>query len=124
MGAAGDDGGAARLSRVGPTDDAVTATADTRLRKRSVTIAGHRTSISLEEAFWEALKDIAVADGLSLNALVARIDADRTGNLSSGLRVFVLRRLRDQAGSGNSPSSAGVGSGGTTPSGSGASSGV
>lgn len=59
-----------------------------------MTIAGHRTSVSLEQAFWDALKEIAAADGLSMNALVAGIDADRSGNLSSGLRVFVLQRLR------------------------------
>ena len=75
----------------------------TRLRKRSVTIAGHRTSVSLEQAFWDALKEIADADGLSVNALVAGIDADRTGNLSSGLRVFVLQRLRGHGLCGQGP---------------------
>jgi predicted DNA-binding ribbon-helix-helix protein len=60
------------------------------LRKRSVLIAGHRTSISLEAPFWEALRAIAARRGLSLNALVAEIDAARSGNLSSALRVFVL----------------------------------
>ena len=68
-----------------------------RLCKRSVTIAGHRTSVSLEQAFWDALKEIAATDGLSMNALVAGIDAGRSGNLSSGLRVFVLQRLRGQS---------------------------
>lgn len=82
-----------------------------RLQKRSVTIAGHRTSVSLEQAFWEALKEIAAADGVSLNALVAAIDANRAGNLSSGLRVFVLRRLRDQAGSAGKTVGAGSGVG-------------
>ena len=53
-------------------------------------IAGHRTSISLEAPFWEALRAIAARRGLSLNALVAEIDAARSGNLSSALRVFVL----------------------------------
>lgn len=74
-----------------------------RLCKRSVTIAGHRTSVSLEQAFWDALKEIAAADGLSMNALVAGIDADRSGNLSSGLRVFVLQRLREQRPGGQGP---------------------
>jgi predicted DNA-binding ribbon-helix-helix protein len=66
--------------------------------KRSVSIAGHRTSVSLEEAFWSALKHIAVSDGVSLAALVARIDAERgDANLSSALRVFALERaLVDQ----------------------------
>lgn len=64
------------------------------IRKRSVTIAGHATSISLEEPFWDELKRIAEADGLSLNGLIGRIDGERAGNLSSALRVFVLERLR------------------------------
>lgn len=64
-----------------------------RVVKRSIAIAGHRTSVSLEEAFWRALKEIAVADGMSLAALVAKIDAGRgEANLSSALRVFVLER--------------------------------
>jgi predicted DNA-binding ribbon-helix-helix protein len=60
------------------------------IRKRSVLLAGHRTSISLEAPFWEALRAIAGRRGLSLNRLVAEIDAARAGNLSSALRVFVL----------------------------------
>ena len=65
--------------------------------KRSVMIAGHSTSISLEPAFWDALRDAAEADGLPLNALVARIDADRVlardpPNLASALRVWLLER--------------------------------
>jgi predicted DNA-binding ribbon-helix-helix protein len=55
-----------------------------------VTIAGHATSLSLEEPFWTALRDVARRRGLSLNALVASVDAQRPGNLSSALRVFVL----------------------------------
>lgn len=62
------------------------------VRKRSLTIAGHRTSLSLEQAFWDALKDLARAEGLSLAALVERIDRDRRGNLSSAVRVYVLER--------------------------------
>jgi predicted DNA-binding ribbon-helix-helix protein len=62
--------------------------------KRSVTIAGHRTSLSLEEPFWEELKAWAAEEGLSLNGLVARLDEERQGNLSSCLRVAVLERLR------------------------------
>jgi len=64
------------------------------VRKRSVLIAGHATSVSLEVAFWDALKDIAARRGASLNALVAEIDGERQGNLSSALRVFVLRELQ------------------------------
>jgi predicted DNA-binding ribbon-helix-helix protein len=62
----------------------------TAIRKRSVTIAGHRTSISLEDAFWEALTRIAAQKGLSVNRLIALIDAERSGNLSSAIRVYVL----------------------------------
>lgn len=65
-----------------------------RLCKRSVTVAGHPTSLSLEEAFWRALKALAAARGLSLNALVTEIDAGRRGNLSSACRVHVLEELR------------------------------
>ena len=64
------------------------------VRKRSVTIAGHKTSLSLEEAFWDALKAEAAAEGISLNRLIARIDAGRRGNLSSAVRVYLLERLR------------------------------
>ena len=64
---------------------------DTVIRKHSVVIAGHRTSLSLEEAFWRRLKAIARARGQSLNRLVEEIDRSRTGNLSSAVRVFVLR---------------------------------
>jgi predicted DNA-binding ribbon-helix-helix protein len=64
-----------------------------RLSKRSVTLAGHRTSVSLENAFWAALREAARAEGRSLNALIAEIDARRAGNLSSAIRVWLLRRL-------------------------------
>ncbi len=63
-----------------------------KLIKRSLTIAGHATSLTLEEPFWQELKRLAAADGKSLAALVAEIDATRTGNLSSALRVYVLER--------------------------------
>ena len=66
-----------------------------REQKRSLTILGHRTSISLEDAFWTAVKEIAEADGVTLPALIARIDASRQGkgSLSSAIRVFVLERM-------------------------------
>jgi predicted DNA-binding ribbon-helix-helix protein len=64
-----------------------------RVAKHSIVIAGHRTSVSLERAFWEALKAIALEEGCSLAALVARVDAARgEANLSSALRVFALER--------------------------------
>jgi len=67
-------------------------------RKHSVTIAGHRTSISLEEAFWRQLKLVAREDNRSLNSLVQDIDSKRAPEegLSSALRLFVLTRLLDK----------------------------
>ncbi|WP_020176930.1 ribbon-helix-helix domain-containing protein [Methyloferula stellata] len=63
--------------------------------KHSLAIAGHRTSVSLEEDFWEGLKSIASQRGLSISALVAEIDSERgEANLSSALRVFVLKAMR------------------------------
>ena len=64
--------------------------ASARVKKRSILIAGHATSLSLEVEFWSALQEIARRRGLSLNRLVASVDASRAGNLSSALRVFVL----------------------------------
>lgn len=66
----------------------------TDVRKRSVMIAGHPTSVTLEAPFWDALKELAAAEGISVNALIERIDATRTGNLSSALRVHVLAAFR------------------------------
>jgi predicted DNA-binding ribbon-helix-helix protein len=67
--------------------------------KRSIVITGHKTSVSLEDAFWSGLKDIAAARNLTLSELVATIDADRRqGNLSSAIRLFVLDYYRAQAG--------------------------
>jgi predicted DNA-binding ribbon-helix-helix protein len=73
--------------------------ASVRIAKHSIVIAGHRTSVSLEEAFWRTLKDIALAESLSVPALVARVDAARgDANLSSALRVFVVETLRARCG--------------------------
>ena len=66
------------------------------VRKRSVTIAGHRTSFSLEDAFWEELVGIAQRRDMTLAELVVEIDTDREGNLSSALRLFVLRDLQSR----------------------------
>ncbi len=61
--------------------------------KYSVAIDGHRTSVSLEPEFWQALKNIAAARRESLGALVSKVDRTRQGNLSSALRVFVLEEM-------------------------------
>ncbi|NOZ67495.1 MAG: ribbon-helix-helix domain-containing protein [Alphaproteobacteria bacterium] len=67
------------------------ATDDTTLKKHSIVIAGHQTSVTLENIFWNQLKDIAAAQNISLSKLVAGIDTTREGNLSSAIRVFVLK---------------------------------
>ncbi|MSP20421.1 MAG: aryl-sulfate sulfotransferase [Alphaproteobacteria bacterium] len=64
------------------------------LIKRSVVVAGHRTSVSLEDAFWTALAALARDQNLSINALIGEIDRGRAGNLSSAIRVYVLERKR------------------------------
>ena len=66
--------------------------------KRSIVIAGHKTSVSLENQFWDSLKEIARERGTTLTALVAAIDGNREhANLSSAIRLFVLGVYRDQA---------------------------
>jgi len=65
--------------------------------KRSLTLRGHRTSVSLEDAFWRAFREIAVQEGKAINALAAEIDAARgtEAGLASAIRVFVLERFRE-----------------------------
>jgi predicted DNA-binding ribbon-helix-helix protein len=70
--------------------------------KRSVTIAGHETSIALEPIFWNALEQAAADDELPLNALIARIDAERLeqsppANLASAIRQWLFARALDMA---------------------------
>lgn len=72
------------------------------VKKRSVVVAGHRTSVSLERAFWEALRDLARREGKTINQLVSDIDTGRAGNLSSAIRI----RLLDEARAGGLPRSA------------------
>jgi predicted DNA-binding ribbon-helix-helix protein len=65
--------------------------------KRSIIVGGHKTSVSLEDAFWNALKEIAGGRKVTLSELVAVIDAGRQhANLSSAIRLFVLGVFRDQ----------------------------
>jgi predicted DNA-binding ribbon-helix-helix protein len=79
--------------------------------KRSMVIAGHKTSVSLEDSFWESLREIATAKGMRLGKMVASIDAQRQGNLSSAIRLFVLANYKELA-IGSSPrSSADAGTG-------------
>jgi predicted DNA-binding ribbon-helix-helix protein len=68
--------------------------------KRSIVISGHKTSVSLEDQFWNSLKEIAGERNMTLAELVRAIDADRQhANLSSAIRLFVLSVYRDQAAS-------------------------
>jgi predicted DNA-binding ribbon-helix-helix protein len=72
--------------------------------KRSIVIAGHKTSVSLEDAFWKGLKDIAGERDMTLSDLVASIDTDRRhGNLSSAIRLFVLDHYRGLNGKTSTP---------------------
>ncbi len=70
------------------------------MKKRSITIAGHRTSVTLEEAFWVELNRLAREEGLTVAQLITRLDSERIrdgqtlANLSSACRLYVLRRLR------------------------------
>ena len=63
--------------------------------KRSIVIAGHKTSVSVEEAFWQGLKDIAAERTMTLSDLIGAIDSERQhGNLSSAIRLFVLEHYQ------------------------------
>ena len=82
-------------------------------KKRSVTIAGHETSVSLEPIFWDALEAAADDEALPLNALIARIDADRLDaagggpNLTSALRQWLFARERKASEAGDSQATVG-----------------
>lgn len=67
-----------------------------KIRKHSITIAGHRTSVTLEDVFWRALREIARNRGLSLAALIEEIDENRQTGLSSALRVFAMQETLKQ----------------------------
>jgi predicted DNA-binding ribbon-helix-helix protein len=70
----------------------------TTVVKRSVVVAGHKTSVSLEDAFWNGLKEIASGQDTTLSSVVAEIDTGRReGNLSSAIRLFVFDCLRDRS---------------------------
>ncbi len=65
------------------------------MKKKSVVLFGHATSVSLENEFWQALQDIADNRQTSVSALIAQIDENRTTNLSSAIRVFILKQLQN-----------------------------
>src|SRR5262245_12185055 len=90
---------AARCFSERPTDTGLEAERPMKspVVKRSIVIAGHKTSVSLEDAFWKGLKEIADKRDLTLSDLVASIDTQRKhGNLSSAIRLFVLDHYRSQ----------------------------
>jgi len=89
-----------RSSTLAPTPpDAAHPDDSRRMRKHSLSIAGHRTSISLEAAFWDGLRELAREQGVSVAALAADIDRRRgAANLSSALRVHLLESFREKAG--------------------------
>jgi predicted DNA-binding ribbon-helix-helix protein len=67
--------------------------------KRSIVVAGHKTSVSLEEAFWASMKEISASRSMTLSDLVSEIDKGRKqGNLSSAIRLYVLDYFRTKAG--------------------------
>tara|TARA_B100001094_G_C17797326_1_gene607382 strand:- start:38 stop:256 length:219 start_codon:yes stop_codon:yes gene_type:complete len=65
------------------------------IRKHSVLIEGHETSVSMENAFWNSLRSIAREKNLSINDLVSKIDSSRRGNLSSAIRIYVLQYFKN-----------------------------
>ncbi len=69
---------------------------DESIRKHSITIDGHATSVSLEDAFWAGLKHMALERGQSLATLISVIDGEQPGNLSSALRLAVLKFYRNK----------------------------
>lgn len=66
------------------------------MKKKSVQLTGHQTSVMLEEEFWDALSGIAQAKKTSVRQLIIAVDNTRTGNLASALRVFVLKEIQKQ----------------------------
>ena len=66
------------------------------IKKHSVNLGGHKTSISLENIFWDQIKNLAADRGVTVDQLLTEIDLDRTGNLSSAARVFVLENVRNE----------------------------
>lgn len=77
--------------------DGATTDISAAIRKHSVKLSGHSTSLSLEGVYWDALRDVAAEMGLSMNRLIERIDRERSGNLSSAVRIFLFQHYRSRA---------------------------
>ena len=90
------------MRRQGGSTGTAATMSDGRPAKRSLTLKGHRTSVSLEDVFWRAFRDIAAAEGTTINGLAAEIDAARGVDmgLASAIRLFVLRDYRARLGLG------------------------
>ena len=73
------------------------------IRKRSVLVSGHRTSVSLEEIFWKALAELAAERCVSVNHLVTEIDRENPSNLSSAIRIHILQTFRERAAPAHKP---------------------
>ena len=84
--------------------------------KRSIVVAGHKTSVSLEDGFWRGLRDIAALRGTSLSELIGTIDSGRHhGNLSSAIRLFVLDFYREGSGKSSAEPNGGAAAAPTDP---------
>jgi predicted DNA-binding ribbon-helix-helix protein len=84
-------------SSVAKSSGAKSSVAKSSVAKRSTIVAGHKTSVSLEDAFWNAMKVIAIERHMTMSELLGEIDGNRQhGNLSSAIRLFVLGFYRDQ----------------------------
>lgn len=70
--------------------------AEAHFQKRSVSLHGHKTSVSLEKAFWDVLEKIAQAQSISLSQLIKNVDENRQGNLASALRLYALGYALDK----------------------------
>ncbi|MBA3813121.1 MAG: ribbon-helix-helix domain-containing protein [Alphaproteobacteria bacterium] len=68
----------------------------TRFHKRSVSLHGHKTSVSLENAFWRVLEEAALAQNISLSQVIRQVDENRQGALSSALRLYALRIVENR----------------------------
>jgi predicted DNA-binding ribbon-helix-helix protein len=93
-----DASGAKREAGTGPHGGAASGHLKSRVVKRSIVVGGHKTSVSLEDVFWNELRSIAKARGMHLSQLVGSIDAERQhGNLSSAIRLFVFEQVRNSS---------------------------
>ena len=82
-----------KADRKGRGADSLLTPDAAEIHKRSVVVAGHRTSISVENGFWQVLLEVSGERGVSANRLITEIDRIRTGNLSSAIRLFVLAEV-------------------------------